>query len=180
MSAKTTELIIYIADQLKDNPNYGATLLNKSLYYTDLMQYLTKGTTITDFQYVHQDKGPTPEPGRFLRLLQLLKENGDIEIIEVLFFNYRQKKVLAKRPPNITVFEKEEIVLINDVVKKIGELNAREASDQTHELLAWKLSEKMEVLPNYTFLLTSKEPEIPDYEWARLAWDKYNQKKNNP
>jgi len=37
MSAKTTELVIYIADQLKDNPNYGATLLNKALYYTDLM-----------------------------------------------------------------------------------------------------------------------------------------------
>ena len=176
MSSKTTELIIYIADQFKDNPNYGATLLNKALYYTDLMQYLTNGATISDLQYVHQDQGPTPEPGRFLKLLQLLKDNGDIEISEVLFFNYKQKKVLAKRPPNIAVFEKEEIFLINDVVKKVGELSARQVSDQTHELLAWKLSAKMELLPNYTFLLTSKEPEIPDYEWAQLAWDKYSQK----
>lgn len=179
MSAKTTELIIYIADQLKENPNYGATLLNKSLYYIDLMQYLTNGTTITDFQYVNQDKGPTPEPRRFMTLLQLLQDNGDIEIIQIPFFNYKQKKVLAKRHPNVSVFEKEEIVLINDVLKKMGELSAREASDQTHELLAWKLSEKKEPLPNFTFLLTSKEPEIADYEWAQLAWDKYNNRKNN-
>ena len=72
MSEKTTELIIYIAEQLKDSPNYGAILLNKSLYYTDLMQYLTNGNTITDFQYIHQEKGPTPEPGRFMTLLKLL------------------------------------------------------------------------------------------------------------
>jgi len=179
MSAKTTELVIYIADQLKDNPNYGATSLNKALYYTDLMQYLTSGTTISDLQYVHQDQGPTPEPARFLQLLQLLRDNGDIEISEVLFFNYKQKKILAKRPPNIAVFEKEEIVLINDVIKKMGDLSARKVSDQTHELLAWKLSEKMEVLPNYTFLLTSKEPEMSDYEWAQRAWDSYNLKKSN-
>jgi hypothetical protein len=55
MSAKSTELIIYIAEQLKDSPNYGATLLNKTLYYVDLMQYLTNGSTITDFQYVNQN-----------------------------------------------------------------------------------------------------------------------------
>lgn len=86
---------------------------------------------------------------------------------------------MAKRPPNIAVFEKEEIVLINDVIKKMGDLSARKVSDQTHELLAWKLSEKMEVLPNYTFLLTSKEPEMSDYEWAQRAWDSYNLKKSN-
>ena len=68
MSAKTTELILYVADQLKDNPNYGAIQLNKSLYYIDMMQYLTSGTTITDLQYVHQKNGPTPEPGRFMKL----------------------------------------------------------------------------------------------------------------
>lgn len=177
MSAKTTELIIYVADKLKDNPNYGAILLNKSLYYTDLMQYLTNGRTITDLQYVHQDNGPTPEPRRFLILLQLLQDNGDIEVVQAPFFNYKQKKVLAKRSPDIAVFEQAEIALINDVIKKLSDLSAREASDQTHELLAWKLSEKMEILPNFTFLLSTKEPDIGDYEWALRSWEKYNQDK---
>jgi hypothetical protein len=178
MSAKTTELIIYIADQLKDNPNYGAILLNKSLYYSDLMQYLAKGNTITDLQYVHQANGPTPEPGRFMTLLNLLRENGDIDIIQVPFFNYKQKKIIPKRTADISVFEKEEIVLINDVVKKLGDLSARAASDLTHELLAWKLSENMEVLPNFTFLLTSKDPDVDDYEWAQRSLEKYNQEKS--
>jgi hypothetical protein len=179
MSAKTTELIIYIAEQLKDNPNYGATLLNKSLYYSDLMQYLSKGNTITDLQYVRQAKGPTPEPGRFMTLLNLLQEHGDIEIVQVPFFNYKQKKVLPKRAAEISVFEKEEIVLINDVVKKVGELSARAASDLTHELLAWKLSDNMEVLPNFTFLLTSKDPDMEDYEWAQRSLEKYNKAKSD-
>ena len=94
MSEKSTELIIYIAQQLKDTPTFGATLLNKSLYYIDLMQYLSKESTLTDFQYVNQDKGPTPEPRRFMTLLQLLVGNGDIEIVQVPFFNYKQKKIL--------------------------------------------------------------------------------------
>ena len=177
MSVKTTELIIYIADQLKDSPNYGAILLNKSLYYSDLMHYLKSGTTITDLEYVHQKNGPTPEPGRFMKLLQLLQDSGDIEIIQVPFFNYKQKKVLSKRPPNITVFEKEEIVLINDVVKKIGDLSAKEVSDLTHELLSWKLSEEKETLPNFTFLLSQKEADLDDFEWAQQAWEKYNMNK---
>jgi len=178
MSEKTTELILYVADQLKDNPNYGAIQLNKSLYYIDMMQYLTSGTTITDLQYVHQKNGPTPEPGRFMKLLQLLEEGGGIETIQVPFFNYKQKKILPKRPPNIAVFEKEEIVLINDVLKKMGDMSAKEASDLTHTLLAWKLSKNMEPLPNFTFLLTAKDPDIKDYEWARQAWEKYNQTKS--
>jgi hypothetical protein len=177
MSDKSTELVIYIAQELKDSPNYGAILLNKSLYYIDLMQYLTNGTTVSDFQYIHQKDGPTPEARRFMTLLRLLQENGDIEIVTVPFFQYKQKKVLAKRPANIQVFEKEEIVLINDVLKKIGELTAREASDKTHDLLAWRLSEMGETLPNYTFLLTSKEPEFDDYEWAQKSWDQYNKNK---
>jgi hypothetical protein len=178
MSAKTTELIIYISEQLKDTPNFGATLLNKSLYYIDLMHYLSKESTLTDFQYVNQDKGTTPEPRRFMKLLDLLVENGDIEIVQVPFFNYKQKKILPKRPANIKVFEAEEIVLINDVLKKMGELSAKEASDLTHELIAWKFSNRMEPLPNFTFLLTAKDPEFEDYEWAQQSWEKYNQAKN--
>ena len=65
-SPKTVELIIYISLRLKERSNYGSTLLAKSLYLIDSMSYLKKGTPLTEFKYIKQQLGPTPEPAQFL------------------------------------------------------------------------------------------------------------------
>ena len=177
MSDKTTELIIYIADQTKDVPQFGATHLNKTLYYVDLMTYMAKGKKLTDLDYVRQENGPTPETTRFLSLLQILKDTNAIEEVRIPYFNYKLKRLNARRHANIDVFEKDEIVLIDGVIKKMSVLTARELSDLTHNLLAWQLSHNMEPLPDHTFLLTSKEPEPHHIKWGmKVAMDFLNSK----
>ena len=79
-SPKTSELIIYISSKLKDKPNYGSTLLGESLCLIDSMSFLKTGHAITDFLYIKQERGPTPNPRQFLLIrdvwlnLEILKK----------------------------------------------------------------------------------------------------------
>jgi hypothetical protein len=172
-SEKTAELIIYISSKLKDKPTYGAVLLEKCLYLCDCMSFLKRGQPITDLKYIKQDFGPTPEPGKYLSLRDKLVRKGELEILKEPYYNTIQKKIIPKREPIITVFEKEEIVIINEVINWFGDRNATDVSNFTHDLMAWKFSDKNEELPFFTFLLTSKVPDEKDREESMKIVSKY-------
>jgi hypothetical protein len=175
-SPKTIELIIYIASKLKDKPNYGSTLLGKALCLIDSMSYLKKGEPITELSYIKQERGPTPHPGKFLPVRDALVSSGELERIDTSYFGRTQNKYVAKREPKIDVFDKEEIFLIDDVLESICDHNASEISDYTHQFISWIVANHKEELPFYTFLITSKEPELRDYEWADKALKLYKSK----
>ena len=172
-NAKTRELLLYVADRLKDLPNYGATLLNKVLYFIDHTNYLVKGHPISNLGYVKQDFGPTPKPSQFLPLKKSLIDNDEMTEIRSDFFGLVQKKCLPKRKPNTDVFDKDEIILIDQVITVVATHNASSISEISHRFLAWKLAENMEELPFYTFLLTSKVPTENDLSWAKSEIEKY-------
>lgn len=177
-SKKTTELIIYIANRLKDKPNYGSTLLGKSLCLIDSMSYLKKGAPISDLTYIKQERGPTPDPAKFLSIRDSLVEKNELEKVNTVYFGRNQIRFIAKREPDVKVFEKEEIVLINDVIESISDHNATEISDYTHTFISWIFAQHKEELPFYAFLLTHTEPDSKDYQWAKKSIRDYvkNQK----
>lgn len=177
-SNKTEELIIYIASRLQEKSNYGSILLGKSLYFIDSMNYLRKGKPISNLEYIKQELGPTPKPSLYLSVRSKLEASGELEKIETDYFGRKQIRHIAKRQPNIDVFEKDELVLINDVIESIGDKNAKDLSDYTHTFISWIVANNMEHLPFYTFLLTNKEPELKDYAWAENAIKEYE--KINP
>jgi hypothetical protein len=170
---KTSELIIYIASRLKDKPNYGATLLGKSMCLIDSMSYLKNGKPISRLEYIKQEFGPTPDPKEFLSLRDTLILNNDLEKVEANYFGRTQIKYVAKREPNVSVFDKDEIVLINDVIESISDTNATEISDYTHQFISWIFASKKEKLPFYTFLLTNAEPETKHLNWANGLINSY-------
>ena len=172
-SPKTIELIIYASFKLKDKATYGAVLLEKTLYLCDCMSYLKTGHPITDFKYIKQVFGPTPDPVQYLAVRDKLVANGELEIIKEPYYNTFQKRLIPKREPNIAVFEKEEIVLIDEVINWFGDRNATEVTNFTHDLLAWKFSQKNEEIPFFTFLLTSKNPTEKDRDESIAAIKKY-------
>lgn len=175
-SVKTGELIIYIASRLQDKPTYGATLLGKALCLIDSMNYLRTGSPISDFEYIKQEFGPTPDPKRYLSIRDKLEISGELQRIESDFFGRKQIRYEAKRQPQIGVFEKEELVLINDVIESLGSVSASQISDYTHSFIAWIFAEQKEKLPFYTFLLSSKEPDSEDYTWAESMIDRHESK----
>lgn len=172
---KDQEAILYIAKKLEEDPNYGATLLNKVLYFADNISYLRHGKTITGFKYVNQDHGPTPRPRDFLKLRNKLIERGELQEKKVDFFGRVQKKYFAQREANIEGFTASEISLIDHVIEvfRDSNINATKASDLTHELLNIQLASHFEEIPFYTYLLTQANYTEEDLEWATSEIEKY-------
>ena len=164
---KTVELILYVASSLADQPAYGATLLNKALYFIDNIYYLKSGQPVSNLSYIKQDFGPTPKPSQFLAIKNAMIANNDLEEKKFDFFGKVQKKCFALRKPNVEVFEKEEIVLMDQVLNALSQHNATSISHLSHKVMAWELANKMEDLPLNTYFLTSTAPTDADLNWAK-------------
>lgn len=55
------ELIVYIANKLALHPKFGATKLNKILFYSDFIAYAKLGKSITGEKYQKLPLGPAPK-----------------------------------------------------------------------------------------------------------------------
>ena len=173
VSKRTIELIIYLASKLKSKPTYGKVLLEKSLYFCDSMSFLKFGKPITDFKYIKQEFGPTPEPGKYLAVRDKLVTAGTLTVLKEQYYKTFQDKFIANRTADIDVFDKNEIVLIDEVIDWCGDQNATDISNYTHDSLAWQLAGNYEELPFFTFLLTSKTPTDKDRQESLKAIEKY-------
>lgn len=175
LNNKDSEIILYIAEKLEEDPNYGATLLNKVLYFIDNINYLQNGETISNFKYVKQDHGPTPKPKEFLALRDHLIAKEDLIEEKVSFFGRVQKKYVSQRKADLEVFTPNEISLIDHVIDvfKENNLNATKVSNITHELLSFKLAESFEEIPFSAYMLTQGDPTEEDIAWANEEIDKY-------
>jgi len=61
--AKFRELLLYIAAQGEDDPEFGTTRLYKALFYADWNAYIVSGQSITGHQYIKGPYGPMPDHG---------------------------------------------------------------------------------------------------------------------
>lgn len=164
--AKTKELMLFLALRLGKRSNYGATLLNKALYFVDNMHYLKTGSPISVFTYIKQEFGSTPEPGLFLSLKDELLASNDMTLAETDFFGRVQKKLMANREPDWSMFTADEVSRIDEVISGIADLTGSEVSELSHQFPAWQAAEDREALPFYTFLLSFKTPSDSDIAWA--------------
>src|SRR5687767_11846412 len=58
--AKFDELVLYVALRSADDSTYGATKLNKILFYSDFFFYAKCGESITGAEYQKLERGPAP------------------------------------------------------------------------------------------------------------------------
>ena len=164
--AKTRELVIYVAEKLKECNGYGATLLNKALYFIDNTSYLQYKKPVSNFKYIKQDFGPTPAPNQLLSLKDNLISNGEAEEIKVNFMGLSQRKLIPSREADMGYFDRQEIELIDRVIESLSTHNATSISNYTHKFISWKIAKNNEDLPFFSYFLTSKIPSEKDITWA--------------
>ena len=87
------ELILYIADKLKDDPNFGRTKLAKIIYFADMESFRMHRRPVTGTAFIRMTHGPLPK--NFLNTLDELKEEGRIVEIEREYFDYTQKRIVV-------------------------------------------------------------------------------------
>lgn len=151
---KLKELILYIAKHSEKDPCFGAVKLNKILYYSDFRTYRDLGKPITDAHYQHLEEGPAPK--EMLAALKELEAEGAIEYEERPYFTRRQKRVVARRQPNLVALDKDGIKIVDEVTKYLWPYNATEVKELSHKEWGWKLTDMGEEIPYRTTWLSSE------------------------
>lgn len=153
---KLGELIVYISEKSASDPRFGATKLNKLLYFSDFLAFANFGTPITGAIYRHLKQGPAPRHLEEVR--DRLASSGAIEIVERNLKNgRRQIRTIARRSFIRGKFSDEEIILVDDLVKTHWERTADEISDASHNYVGWKMTKEGETI-HYESIFLSDAP----------------------
>lgn len=129
---KLKELILYIASQCKEDVFFGATKLNKLLFFADFLAYERLGRPITGADYMVIEHGPAPR--RLIPLREEMLEDGDICIEQRPY----QTRIVASREPNLGDFSRKELAIVDYVIRVLRDIDAESVSDLTHQLPAWR------------------------------------------
>ena len=150
---KFRNLILYIAEQSRDDVKFGATKLNKILYFADFESYGLWGRAITGSTYVRLDRGPVPK--EILPVLREMEDSGLIRRTERTYFHHTQKVVEPLEPATLAVFEARELDLVDKVMAELRQFNADEVSALSHLDDGWRLAEDREVIPYSSVYISS-------------------------
>jgi len=150
-SNKFKELMLYIADRCSDDPDYGATKLNKILFYSDFYSYGLLGQPITGATYFKLDKGPAPKS--LLPVRSQMESDGDIVIHKKNRFGKEQHRVVPLREADLSNFTAKEIAIVDQVIAKFCGANADKVSLFSHREMSWQLANIREDIPYETVFI---------------------------
>jgi uncharacterized phage-associated protein len=167
-SAKFAELTLYIANQSREDPWFGAVKLNKLLYYADFYAYRRLGSPITGAEYQKLSEGPVPR--QMLPIREMLIDSQDAVIQYQPYFNGVQQRIVPLREPDITVFQPGELGIVDETIAALWNMSGRQVSDLSHTEIGWIAAAVGETIPYETAWLSSDPlpQEAEDY-WRKVA-----------
>lgn len=150
---KFKSLVHYIVHECVEHPHrLGAIRLNKTLWYTDVLAYRSKGASITAESYVKRRMGPVPK--HILSTIEELKNEGLIHVIEPVEM-YEARKYISLKAPNPGVLSEDEKTLAQTVLSAVLGYTANAISEMTHDII-WEAAEDGEDIPMYATLASEK------------------------
>jgi len=153
---KFRELILLICARSQGDKKFGATKLNKLLFYSDFSAYLSFKRPITGQQYFKLPNGPAPR--RLKPIVAKMQESDELAYQETEYFGRIQKKPIALRQPDLNIFSPQEIDLVHNMIKKYWDFSAAEISDKSHLFLGWRVAREQEEIPYSTALVGNRKP----------------------
>ena len=157
------ELILYVAGRSKDAPKFGATKLNKLLYYADFVSFAKYGRPLTNAQYRKLPYGPVPTSVDLLKAQ--LQEARDIAVVYEGLAPYTQQRVIPLREARLNEhFTPSEIALVDEVIQTLRDLSAHEVSDMSHDF-AWQIAGDYDLIPYDAVFIYDRE--LSEHEVAK-------------
>jgi len=152
---KFRELVLFICARSEGDSAFGATKLNKLLFFADFIAYLKLGKAISGQSYQKLEWGPAPR--YLIPTLRKMREEGEIAETTRNHFGKEQHRAIALREADLDYFTAEEVALITEIIEHCWEKNANEVSGISHQFLGWQAAADREDIPYETILLTKPE-----------------------
>ena len=140
------QLILYVSLRSQGDTFFGAVKLNKILFFSDFIAYLVLGKAITGTKYFALPEGPAPR--RLLPIRDAMISDNQIVIQQVsLFGEYLQERTIALKQPKLDIFTASQIAIVDWVIDRLRGKTAKEASEESHKFLGWKIAKDKETIP---------------------------------
>ncbi len=141
------ELILYVAKRSADDTHFGATKLNKLLFFSDFLAYAQLGAPITGATYQKLKYGPAPK--QFLPAQRELVQEGALKVKHESAFT--PDKSVALREPDLSRFTPQEIAVVDEVLVALRNDTAGMVSERSHNFsIGWQLADEQEEIPYET------------------------------
>jgi antitoxin SocA-like protein len=171
-AAKFKELMLYAAEKSHTDERFGATKLNKILFFSDFLSYGLTGTPITGATYQKLDKGPVPTQLKPIAREIVNEQSG--MFVKRAWFNYTQNVLIPMRPANRGRFSAEEIDLVDEVISDLAPYDASQTSKLSHDRSeAWQIADIGEEIPYEAVFLSTRKPSSVDIARAQELARKY-------
>ena len=147
---KFRELVIYIAQKCASDPTFGATKLNKILYYSDFYAYRVIGEPITGASYQKLSAGPAPR--EFLPQKKILEDTSRAAFVSQPYFEGVQIRIVPAEgaKPDLSIFQQGELPLVDEVIHSLWGKSATDVSALSHREPGWIVCNMREVIPYET------------------------------
>ncbi len=149
-SRKLEELIVYLGKQ-PGVTNLGLTKLWKLIYFVDSQSLREFGESVTGSEFIKYEHGPVPSHGD--KHLRRMTRSGEVTTTARDIGGKTLNEVKTTRDPDLTVFSKVELEIIDRVCSRYGRKTAKELSDLSHREPSW----------NYAALREKLSPELMLY-----------------
>ncbi|MEO0082147.1 MAG: type II toxin-antitoxin system antitoxin SocA domain-containing protein [candidate division WOR-3 bacterium] len=143
--AKFREVLLYVLSRIGARPHVGETVLYKLLYFIDFDYYEKYEEQLIGATYVANKYGPTPV--EFHKIVERMEKEGALVRVRNQHFQYEQRKYLPLREPDTSVLTGPELALIDDVLKRLGDMNAAQISAWSHNDVPWLGTKPGKVIP---------------------------------
>lgn len=166
---KFKRLVHYVVWKAGNRERFGATKLNKVLWYADSQAYVLTGKSITGATYIREKYGPVPQ--EFMPAREELVREGKIKVTEPhAKFDHTQFRALE--PPPSFLSERERQTVDHWISHIDEDHTAASISEQTHDY-SWEIAELGEVIPLHSrFAVRVREPGDKELAWAKEVAEK--------
>jgi len=159
---KFKEVLLYVLGCVGAKPNIGETVVYKLLYFIDFDYYEKYEEQLIGATYQRNHYGPTPM--EFGTLVEAMIDDKEIVRIQKPYFSFQQKKYLPLRAPDLSKLSARELDLINEVLRKLSDMGARQISEYSHKDVPWLTTDDGEIISYEAVFYRTPEYSVRQYE----------------
>lgn len=159
---KLREILLYILDKIGGRVNVGESVICKLLYFIDFDYYEKYEEQLIGAVYIKNHHGPTP--AAFVDIVKQMQENGDLEQVLQQYYQYRQKKYLARRKADLSGLSAKELELIDWEIERFQDFNATKMEEYSHKDVPWMTADDLQPIEYESVFYRTPEFSVRQYD----------------